>query len=228
MRAHRTTDRVFTAAPERAEQIMRVVYARIPARNWPGSTARRTASRAVSSRRLRQEFPDLARPYWRANRLWPGSYFAGPADGAPHLGPAPVHRIAAPPRLTGSRPPAFTTGLKAGALADNPVARAQIIPRVPALPGLRVRKHQRRRGQAHVLHRVAECPRCRGRLLGETTDLDDSMLVSGGTGHQVKILVVQVRNPQCALPVPVCGFAGAYLGRVAFERRDPGRDRILR
>ena len=125
MRSHTafmTTDRVFTAAPERAEQIMRVVYARIPARNWPGSTARRTASRAVSSRRLRQEFPDLARPYWRANRLWPGSYFAGPAGGAPHLGPAPVHRIAAPPRLTGSRPPAFTTGLKAGALADNPVA----------------------------------------------------------------------------------------------------------
>src|ERR1017187_3871224 len=126
MRAHRTTDRVFTAAPERAEQIMRVVYARIPARNWPGSTARRTASRAVSSRRLRQEFPDLARPYWRANRLWPGSYFAGPADGAPHLGPAPVHRIAAPPRLTGSRPPAFTTGLKAGALADNPVAHGAV------------------------------------------------------------------------------------------------------
>jgi len=86
---------------------MRVVHARIPARNWPGSTARRTASRAVSSRRLRQEFPDLARPYWRASRLWPG----------------PVHRIAAPPRLTGSCPPAFTTGLKAGALADNPVAR---------------------------------------------------------------------------------------------------------
>ena len=50
MRSHTafmTTDRVFTAAPERAEQIMRVVYARIPARNWPGSTARRTASRAV-------------------------------------------------------------------------------------------------------------------------------------------------------------------------------------
>ena len=126
MRAHRTTDRVFTAAPERAEQIMRVVYARIPARNWPGSTARRTASRAVSSRRLRQEFPDLARPYWRANRLWPGSYFAGPADGAPHLGPAPVHRIAARPCLTGSRPPAFTTGLKADALADNPVAEGQV------------------------------------------------------------------------------------------------------
>jgi len=37
----------------------------------------------VSSRRMRQEFPDLARYYWRANRLWSGSYFAGPAGGAP-------------------------------------------------------------------------------------------------------------------------------------------------
>jgi len=32
---------------------------------------------------MRQEFPDLARYYWRANRLWSGSYFAGPAGGAP-------------------------------------------------------------------------------------------------------------------------------------------------
>jgi len=31
----------------------------------------------VSSRRLRQEFPDLRRHYWRAKRLWSGSYFAG-------------------------------------------------------------------------------------------------------------------------------------------------------
>jgi putative transposase len=29
--------------------------------------------KGVSSRRLRQEFPDLARHYWRANRLWSGS-----------------------------------------------------------------------------------------------------------------------------------------------------------
>jgi len=35
------------------------------------------------SRRLRQEFPDLRRHYWRAKRLWSGSYFAGPAGGAP-------------------------------------------------------------------------------------------------------------------------------------------------
>ena len=52
-----------------------------------------------------------------------------------------------------------------------------------SLPGLGVWKHQRRRGQAHVLHRVAECLRGRGRLLGETADLDDVLLVSGGTSH---------------------------------------------
>jgi putative transposase len=37
----------------------------------------------VSSRRLRQEFPDLVRNYYRANQLWSGSYFAGPVAGAP-------------------------------------------------------------------------------------------------------------------------------------------------
>jgi len=39
--------------------------------------------KGVSSRRLRQEFPDLRRHYWRAQRLWSGSYFAGPKAGAP-------------------------------------------------------------------------------------------------------------------------------------------------
>ena len=39
--------------------------------------------KGVSSRRLRQEFPDLVRHYWRARRLWSGSYFAGSAGGAP-------------------------------------------------------------------------------------------------------------------------------------------------
>jgi putative transposase len=37
----------------------------------------------VSSRRMRQEFPEPARRYWRASRLWSGSYFAGSAGGAP-------------------------------------------------------------------------------------------------------------------------------------------------
>ena len=39
--------------------------------------------KGVSSRRLRQEFPDLVRHYWRAERLWSGSYFAGSVGGAP-------------------------------------------------------------------------------------------------------------------------------------------------
>lgn len=39
--------------------------------------------KGVSSRRMRQEFPDLTRHYWQANRLWSGSYFAGPVGGAP-------------------------------------------------------------------------------------------------------------------------------------------------
>lgn len=39
--------------------------------------------KGVSSRRLRQEFPNLVRHYWRAQRLWSGSYFAGSVDGAP-------------------------------------------------------------------------------------------------------------------------------------------------
>jgi len=39
--------------------------------------------KGVSSRRLRQEFPDLRRHYYRTNKLWSGSYFAGSAGGAP-------------------------------------------------------------------------------------------------------------------------------------------------
>lgn len=39
--------------------------------------------KGVSSRRMRQEFPDLRRHYWRANRLWSRSYLAGTAGGAP-------------------------------------------------------------------------------------------------------------------------------------------------
>ena len=39
--------------------------------------------KGVSSRRLWQEFPDLRRHYYRANKLWSGSYFAGSVGGAP-------------------------------------------------------------------------------------------------------------------------------------------------
>ncbi|MGY6026412.1 IS200/IS605 family transposase [Streptomyces spinosirectus] len=54
--------------------------------NFPPKAA---VSRLVNSlkggsfRRLRQEFPDLVRHYWRAQRLWSGSYFAGSVGGAP-------------------------------------------------------------------------------------------------------------------------------------------------
>ncbi|AXE81065.1 IS200/IS605 family transposase [Streptomyces atratus] len=39
--------------------------------------------KGVSSRRLRQEYPELVRHYWRAQRLWSGSYFAGSVGEAP-------------------------------------------------------------------------------------------------------------------------------------------------
>ncbi len=39
--------------------------------------------KGVSSRRLRQEFPDLVHHYYRTNKLWSGSYFAGSVGGAP-------------------------------------------------------------------------------------------------------------------------------------------------
>lgn len=39
--------------------------------------------KGVTSRRLRQEFPELAQHYRRANRLWSSSYFAGSVGGAP-------------------------------------------------------------------------------------------------------------------------------------------------
>lgn len=59
--------------------------------------------KGVSSRRLRQEFPDLVRHYWRANKLWSGSYFAGTVGGAPaHRGQA-VHRAAEPAGVSTAR-----------------------------------------------------------------------------------------------------------------------------
>lgn len=39
--------------------------------------------KGVSSRYIRREFPELERHYWRAKRLWSGSYFAGSVGGAP-------------------------------------------------------------------------------------------------------------------------------------------------
>jgi len=39
--------------------------------------------KGVTSRRLRNEFPELRKHYYRANKLWSGSYFAGSVGGAP-------------------------------------------------------------------------------------------------------------------------------------------------
>ena len=84
--------------------------------------------KGVSSRRLRQEFPDLVRHYWRAQRLWSGSYFAGSVGGAPlsivrqyiEQKNRPVQGTARP--LAGLPARAFTTAVNGGALARNPVA----------------------------------------------------------------------------------------------------------
>jgi REP-associated tyrosine transposase len=93
---------VFTAQHlERLEEIMRGICADFEAElaefngesnhvhllvNFPPKVALSrlvNSLKGVSSRRMRQEFPALARHYWRANRLWSGSYFAGSVGGAP-------------------------------------------------------------------------------------------------------------------------------------------------
>ena len=56
--------------------------------------------KGVSSRRLRQEFPELARHYWRARRLWSGSYFAGSVGGAPLNVLRPTSSSSADPTTT--------------------------------------------------------------------------------------------------------------------------------
>lgn len=52
--------------------------------------------KGVSSRRMRQEFPELAAHYYRANRLWSASYFAGSPRRSPTEHPPAVHRTAKP------------------------------------------------------------------------------------------------------------------------------------
>lgn len=39
--------------------------------------------KGVSSRLMRRDFPELARHYWRDQRLWSASYYAGSVGGAP-------------------------------------------------------------------------------------------------------------------------------------------------
>ncbi|GIL28095.1 hypothetical protein NUM_33490 [Actinocatenispora comari] len=55
--------------------------------------------KGVSSRHLRQEFPDLVRHYYQANKLWSGSYFAGSVGGAPLSAVKHLHPAAEPSRI---------------------------------------------------------------------------------------------------------------------------------
>jgi len=90
---------VFTAAPapggadhaggvrgyrREAGRVQRHGEPRAPGELPPTAAISRLVNslKEVSSRRLRQEFRDLARHYWRTNRLWSGSCFAGSAGGS--------------------------------------------------------------------------------------------------------------------------------------------------
>lgn len=94
--------RVFTARHlERMEEVMRAVCVDFECElvefnggsnhihllvNFPPKVALSklvNSLKGVSSRRMRQEFPELVQHYWRAKRLWSGSYFAGSVGGAP-------------------------------------------------------------------------------------------------------------------------------------------------
>lgn len=94
--------RVFTGTHlERMEQIMRDVCADFETElaefngkanhvhllvNFPPKIALSrlvNSLKGVSARRMRTEFPELARHYYRANKLWSGSYLAASVGGAP-------------------------------------------------------------------------------------------------------------------------------------------------
>ena len=92
--------------------------------------------KGVSSRRLRQEYPELVRHYWRAQRLWSGSYFAGSVGGAPlsivkqyieqQTGPSELRstvRTRAHCTSQSTSQNRFTTGPKPGALRLGTVSR---------------------------------------------------------------------------------------------------------
>jgi putative transposase len=92
-----------------------------PLVNFPTTTAiSRLASslKGVSPRKMRQESPDLTCHYWRYGR--------GPASPGPPAASITVLRQYTEQRTTppdtSQGPSALTTGLKAGALADNLVA----------------------------------------------------------------------------------------------------------
>ena len=62
----------------------------------------------MSSRRLRQEFPELRRHYWQGKRLWSGSYFAGSVSGAPTtVLRQHIEQQNRPSKLAHARPPSL-------------------------------------------------------------------------------------------------------------------------
>ena len=73
--------------------------------------------KGVSSRRLRQEFQELRPPLLAGQAAVVRVLLRRLCGWCAHYRLAPVHRTAEPPVQAGSRPAAFTTGLKAGALA---------------------------------------------------------------------------------------------------------------
>jgi putative transposase len=109
---------------DRKEQIMRHVGADFGAQlrefsgatehdrllvNYPPTVAISrpvTSLKGVSSRRLRQEYPDRRSHYRQAKRLWSGSYFAGSAGGPPSSPRASTSTSSnAPPGQADARPP---------------------------------------------------------------------------------------------------------------------------
>lgn len=81
--------------------------------------------KGVSSRRLRQEYPELVRHYWRAQRLWSGSYFAGSVGEAPlSIVRQYIEQQNRPLQPAGQSTSQnrFATGLKPGGLRLIPVA----------------------------------------------------------------------------------------------------------
>ncbi|WP_305091409.1 transposase [Prescottella sp. R16] len=83
---------------------------------------------------MRQDFPEPAQHYRRAQRLWPGSYFAGSVEGAPisvlrqHIEQQerPVQGTLGPRGPTAC---AFTSAVNGGALAHIPVAGGCEVPK---------------------------------------------------------------------------------------------------
>lgn len=99
--------------------------------------------KGVSSRRLRQEFPDLVRHFWRAQRLWSGSQFAGSVGGTllsvvrQYIeqrnrplggGPGPTVRARVQSRGQSRFQIRFTTGMKARRNVNRPGSDSHPLP----------------------------------------------------------------------------------------------------